>query len=90
MISWKAFILKWNGENHRPYGRKTVLPGGRNSGQISHKGPEKNVIGREKWWPNFNRFLSKLAEKGPKIFLEQNILYFEKKGVNFVSFDGSI
>jgi hypothetical protein len=35
-----------------------VLPDGRNSGQASEKGPEKNVVGREKWWPNFSRFLS--------------------------------
>jgi len=62
-----------------PHTLPAVLPGGRNSGQISQKGPEKNVVGREKWWPNFSRFLSKVAEKGPENFLEQKLLYFEKK-----------
>jgi hypothetical protein len=56
-----------------------VLPGGRNSGQISQKWLEKNVVGQVKWLPNFSRFLSKMAEKGPEHFLEQKLLYFEKK-----------
>jgi len=43
------------------------------------KGAGKNVFGPEKWWLKFSRFLSKVAEKGPEKFLEQKLLYFEKK-----------
>jgi len=72
--------IKINKEDHAFLHRlESVLPGGRNPGQISQKGPEKNVVGREKLWPNFSRFLSKVAEKGLENCLKKKLLYFEKK-----------
>jgi hypothetical protein len=53
-----------------------VLPGGRNSGQKAQKGPEKKKVGRKNFWPTFGRILPKVAEKGPKKFLERISFFY--------------
>ena len=40
------------------------------------KGAKENVVGREKWWPNFSRFLSKVTEKGPENFFLKKVTVF--------------
>jgi len=70
--------------------RWEVFPDGRNSGQISQKGSEKNVVGREKMVAKFQQIFVRSGRKGARnFFLNKDAVFSEERGVNFVSFDGS-